>query len=764
MSEELGVRVKVVYSTSIKDANSSLNKVKDHFDKQPLKLKSELDVLAFQRSVSKCIRNINKSSLQIPKIKIDTMIDTTKLSTQLKKALEAVQISEGTWNGNSSFANKGTGIITSSQFAKLKSDLGSLGNAIPASLQKSFSDVSASVDMFGRSTNKTVEEYAQLKMDVASVVANIKAANAEQQKLANETQKTANAQNLVDKNIDANQIAASKYLNDVQKRWRTNQPVMSQLGSGIDNYQQQVANLKSVSDAYRNGTATVEQYNNALKAQRLAKQDLSALESGLTKFKTGTLEYQANTRALNDLNSQITDYIKNNKNLSKNDGLYRDLGELQSTLSNTNTDSAEARTNFSRLRYEFKQLGLESESLGQHLKKLFTEHMSTAFAMAGIHLLQQSLRAVYQNVKDIDLAMTELKKVTNESGATYNKFLDNAAKRAKALGTDIDDYTQAVAEWARLGYSFADSQDLANTAVMFKNVGDGIATASDAASYLISTLQGFNLTADDSQHILDAINKVSNEYAVSAQDLGEILKRSSAAMSSANNTIDQTIALGTAMNTTLQDADKTGTVLKTVSMYLRATKTELEDAGESTEGMAESTSKLREQLLALSHGKVDVLSDADTYKSTYQIFKDMAGAWKDMTDMERASALELMGGKRNANAVAAAIQNMAVAENALGAAGDSANSAMHENQTYLDSIAGKLSILNASFQSLSESLLNSGLVKFFLDFANSIVSGADAVVKITGVLPPLIGILSSLLTLSGKNAGKVNMPSILKVA
>ena len=42
-------------------------------------------------------------------------------------------------------------------------------------------------------------------------------------------------------------------------------------------------------------------------------------------------------------------------------------------------------------------------------------------------------------------------------------------------------------------------------------------------------------------------------------------------------------------------------------MYLRATKTELEATGESAEGMAETTSKLRASLLALSHQKVDIL-------------------------------------------------------------------------------------------------------------------------------------------------------------
>ena len=100
-------------------------------------------------------------------------------------------------------------------------------------------------------------------------------------------------------------------------------------------------------------------------------------------------------------------------------------------------------------------------------------------------------------------------------------------------------------------------------------------------------------------------------------------------------------------------------------MYLRSTKTELEAAGESTEGMADSISKLREELLALTHGKVDIQLDEDSYKSTYQILKEMADAWHDMTDMERAAATELMGGKRNSNVISALISDFSIAENSL---------------------------------------------------------------------------------------------------
>ena len=68
--------------------------------------------------------------------------------------------------------------------------------------------------------------------------------------------------------------------------------------------------------------------------------------------------------------------------------------------------------------------------------------------------------------------------------------------------------------------------------------------------------------------------------------------------------------------------------------------------------MAESVSQLQAKLKALTHGKVDIMIDANTFKSTTEILREMSQAWQDMTDVERASALELMGGKRQACKIA----------------------------------------------------------------------------------------------------------------
>ena len=52
--------------------------------------------------------------------------------------------------------------------------------------------------------------------------------------------------------------------------------------------------------------------------------------------------------------------------------------------------------------------------------------------------------------------------------------------------------------------------------------------------------------------------------------------------------------------------------------------------------MAESTSTLQAKLKALTHGKVDIMLDADTFKSTTQILREMSAVWEEMTDIEQA--------------------------------------------------------------------------------------------------------------------------------
>ena len=169
------------------------------------------------------------------------------------------------------------------------------------------------------------------------------------------------------------------------------------------------------------------------------------------------------------------------------------------------------------------------------------------------------------------------------------------------------------------------------------------------------------------------------------------------------------------------------TALKTLTLRLRGSKTELEEMGEDVSDMATTTSQLQAKLLALTGGQVDIMLDANTFKNSTQILREMAEAWEDMTDIQRASALELMGGKRQANVLSALIQNFDTVEKVIETSANSAGSALKENERYLDSIQGKIDQFNNAMQAMWSDTLDSDVVKTFVSLATQLVKIVDAV-------------------------------------
>ena len=367
------------------------------------------------------------------------------------------------------------------------------------------------------------------------------------------------------------------------------------------------------------------------------------------------------------------------------------------------------------------------------------EKFNTWFSISQVIMAAyRAVRQMISNVVELDTAMTELKKVTDETDATYNQFLDNATIRAKNLGAALSDVVKASADFARLGFNIGEAEKLADAAIVYKNVGDGIEDISTASESIIATMQAYGVEANDVMSIVDKFNEVGNNYAISSKGVGDALLRSAAAMRAAGNDIDETIALVTAANTVVQDPEKVGTTMKTLSMYLRAAKTEAEDAGESTDGMASSVSELRSEILALTGNRVDIQIDEDTFKSTYKILQELSDVWDELSDISKANILEMVGGKRNSNVVAALLENFTIAEKAIKTSADSAGSALAENEKYLESIEGRLSIFKATFETFSANLFDSRLVKGVVDLGTALLNVLNKLEELHLLLPAII--------------------------
>ena len=528
--------------------------------------------------------------------------------------------------------------------------------------------------------------------------------------------------------------------------------------------------LHGLDERLKNLKASVNDPAEFIKQLQALETELGNVSQKLTDYKKKFQESTSTTKESTNLQNLVTTinkYEETLNNLDKRQDLKKRLYDIRDAAEAQSKPFSVLSNEFSELKIDMENAGIAAETLGQKLSRLFKEHFQTAIAMAGVAMVKQGLREVYNNVVDIDTSMTNLKKVTNETESAYSSFLSSASSQARELGASISDVIDSTAEWSRLGYTLDESQELAKWSTVLSNIGDGIDSASDAASYLVSILKGFRMEADEVEHVVNVLNSVGNNEPISESGIAEALVRSASALSAAGNSFEESVSLITAANSVLQDPDTVGTTLKTISMYLRASKTDAEAFGVSVDDMAGSVSKLRSELKSLTG--VDIMKDAagTEFKSTYQILKEISAVWDKLTDVSKANVTEMLGGKRNSNAVLSVIEQFSIAEKSMEDAANSSNSAMTEQERMMDSIEGRLKQLNASFEKFSNDVLSSDLVKFFVTLATKIVDAADGMVNLAGSIPAITAAISgvlSIMQMSGKlknGAGKVNMPSYI---
>ena len=307
----------------------------------------------------------------------------------------------------------------------------------------------------------------------------------------------------------------------------------------------------------------------------------------------------------------------------------------------------------------------------------------------------------------------------------------------------------------RLGYSLDEASDLAKNATLFVNVGDGV-DVNTATEDMITAMKAFDIQAKDSIKIVDDYNQIGNKFALSATDIGEAMKRSASALETGNNSFEESIALITAMNEIVQNSENTGNTLKVFSLRLRGAKAELEDMGEDTDGLCESSSKLREQLQALTG--VDIMLNDNTFKSTTQIVKELGATWDKLSDSSQAAALELVAGKTRANNVAALLKNYKQIDNVLGSLEDAEGSALKENEAIVDSINGRIKTLSATAEEFWQKFINTDFVKNVVSLASDLLGLLTKIVDKFGTIPTLATAISA--ALSFKNVGRDKMYSL----
>lgn len=177
--------------------------------------------------------------------------------------------------------------------------------------------------------------------------------------------------------------------------------------------------------------------------------------------------------------------------------------------------------------------------------------------------------------------------------------------------------------------------------------------------------------------------------------------------------------------------------------------TELKEMGEDTDNLITSTSKLQAKVKALTGG-FDIMQDKNTYKDIYDIVVGIGEKWADMNDISRASLLEMLAGKTQSNALAAAFDNVNVIKDAYATAENSDGSAERELENYKKGVEYSLDRIKASFQEFSTITLDSNIFKGIVDSGNAALNVVTSLIsKFGGLQTAISGIAAYFLQKSG---------------
>jgi len=561
----------------------------------------------------------------------------------------------------------------------------------------------------------------------------------------------AKKQNLQDVNklINDNIKSLEKFNNStVAKNNASNPTVVSQTGLNADlinqlrGLQESLANDKSPENIARI-TARMNELGGSL---RDAKFNSEALDQSL-RDESSVAKLNAN---ISKLTNQMDIFANTNRKATESLRLMRDgettfvakWQELTAAIHSGNLSAEDLR----RLSDEFRVFRGEADAAGLTVSRFF-QSMQSQLRMVlqrwiSLYAVIGYIRKMIDNVKELDNAMINLRRVTNETDAGYQRFLEDANKLARQMKTTTASLVEMSYQWSKLGYEMNEALELSKASTIFIRVAD--VGQDQALSNLVTSLKAFRLGASQTMDVVDKLDKLNNEYAVSASGLGQGLERSASAMAMTGNTLEETLAMLTGAGEITQNLENTGNALRVISLRLQNMKGKLEELGEPVDDLME-VSKVQTQILNLTHNQVDIIDqNTGEFRNTYQILEDIAKVWDSLNSQSRSSLLEIIAGKNRANVGSALIQafQSGQIQSAFEDAQSAAGTATEEYNRMMQGIQAQLDAFKGAFQEFSNAFINSdflkGLVKFGTQFIQLLTTATDKVGSLVVVLTPLL--------------------------
>lgn len=209
---------------------------------------------------------------------------------------------------------------------------------------------------------------------------------------------------------------------------------------------------------------------------------------------------------------------------------------------------------------------------------------------------------------------------------------------------------------------------------MYQNVSDEAISASDSASFIIAQMVAFGIEAENSMHIIDSVNEVANNFAVSSGQLANSLGIVSSTASAMGNSMEETLGMMTAITEQTRNSSKAARGLNSIFNNLAQV---LDDSSSNGKKITEIFNNLGVSMYDLNTGQL---------LSSYELLGNLAEKWGTLDTNTKNYIASTIAGTHQLNNFLALMNNFDHAIEATETALNSAGSAARENSRYMEGL------------------------------------------------------------------------------
>jgi TP901 family phage tail tape measure protein len=308
-------------------------------------------------------------------------------------------------------------------------------------------------------------------------------------------------------------------------------------------------------------------------------------------------------------------------------------------------------------------------------------------ASAGaVYAVQRAFGEVVKATIEVEKSLTDINVVLNASARDLGKFGKELFGIAKNTGQGFDQVAKAATEFARQGLGIEETLKRTSDALILSRLsGLDAARSVETLTAAVNTFSRAGLT---STQIINKLANVDAAFAVSTKDLAEAISRVGSTAQDVGVDFDQLIAIVTAaQQTTARGGAVIGNSFKTIFTRLQRT-----DTLDALEGVGIAVKDLQGNTLP-----------------AVQILKNLSDVFYTLSDAQRASVAETVGGVFQINILRAALSDLtkeySIYNGALSTARSSTDQAIQRNKALNETLSA---LTNKTFVNLLEAAAKIG--------------------------------------------------------